>query len=762
MNRSSKIIVAIVLLSLTGVVAQQNSLFELGSWRSYFPAGEYTEMISGTESVIIANPYQLVLYYPSPADEVLILNKENGLSDVGISTISYLTSQDAIIVGYENGNVDIVTPERTYNIPGIKNNQNILTSKRINDIVISGDHIFLATDFGVVQIDGSIYEFESTFFTDDPVWQIAWNESEQMLYAASETELYRLHLDESTNLADINQWNIAPPDVGGLIQDISVWKGDFYLVAGDALWQLEEGQYFTEVPVTGSKVRFIKPSETHLLVGNEYSNIFTWDGNVSRQFISICLVPLKDVLMVDPETFWYLTKKEFGKFQEDRCESYSLPGVPSRFVTEMTVMNGDLFVATGGVTGIYNNLFREDGFYTDESGEWIEYNLHTVPELEARNMRDIYAVEKVPDREQVFFGTFWGGVIRYDHGELTLFDETNSSLGFSVTNPDRIRVADLFLDNQENLWVANHDAIRPLSVMTPSGDWRNFSISVSPRIEKLVVDEYQNIWMAIAERGLYIFRPNDWDDEQDDESRLIIPQPDDGSGTGFDNARINEIAMDKNGGVWLGTESGPVLFDCGNFAFDNICKGRKPVIELDGQLGVLLSNENVKAIAIDGGNRKWFGTDNGVYVVSAALDRIDHHFRSQNSPLPDNSITDIAIDPSSGEVFIATDQGLMSYRGEATEADPGAFASLAVYPNPVPPSYNGSVGIKNLAENALVRITTLSGRLIYENRATGGQMVWDRRDQDGQLVASGIYLVFATQDHSVTPFTQVGKLFLLD
>ncbi|MBY5959450.1 hypothetical protein KUV50_14965 [Membranicola marinus] len=763
MRQLPQLILIPVLFALTqGFAQQQNALFELGSWRSYFPAGEYTEVVAGDESVIVVNPYQLVVYYPDSEGDILLLNKGNGLSDVGISSVQYLPTQDAIVVGYVNGNVDIVTPDRTYNLPGIKNNQNILTSKRINDIGIAGERIYLATDFGIVEINVGIHEFGSTLFTDDPMEGVAWNDNERTLYAFSELELYRLQYTPSTNLADINQWHIAPSHVGGMIRDIAVWKENTYMVANDSLWIINSDQVFDRVPVTGSEVRYIKPSGTHLLVVNQYSNIFTWDGNHSRQFINLCLLPLRDVLMIDLESFWYLTKEEFGQYADNECEVYELTGVPSRFVTEMTVMDGDLFVATGGVTRIYNNLFREDGFYTNDGGAWRVFNLHTVPELGALNMRDIYTVEKVVDRNEVYFGTFWGGVIRYKEGQITLFDESNSSLGFSVTNPDRIRIADLFLDGRDNLWVANHDAIRPLSVMNSSGEWHNFSIPTGPRIEKLVVDEYENIWMAIAERGLLIMRPNDWMNDNDDETRLIIPQPDDGNGTGFDNARINEIAVDRNGGVWLGTESGPVLFDCGNFVFDQICKGRKPVLELNGQLGVLLRNENVKAIAIDGGNRKWFGTTNGVYVVNGALDRIDNHFTVDNSPLPSNSITDIAINQTSGEVFIATDEGLVSYRGAATESNPGSFEQMAVFPNPVPPAYKGPVGVKNLPENALVRIATLGGRLIYENRAQGGQLVWDRRDQDGRPVASGIYLVFATLDQSVAPFTQVGKVFLLD
>ena len=749
-----------LVLSLSGAVAQQNSSFDLGTWKAYLPAGEYTQLVKGTESVIVVNPFQLVFYYPETNEE-LLLHKGNGLSDIGISYVNYIDSQGAVVVGYENGNVDIVTPDRTYNIPGIKNNQNILASKRINDIAVFGDQVYLATDFGVVEINTTIYEFGSTLFTDEPVLHIEAQVESNTLFAATGSEMYFLEIQPSTNLADIQEWEIFPASEEGDIQDAAVWGGDIYLVVGDQLWKLVD-QLLSGVGVTGSKIRFIKPADSHLLVVNEYDNIFTWDGQQSVQFINLCLLQMRDVLMVNPRVFWYVKQHEFGLYQNDECQSRELPGVPSRFVTEMTVFNDDLYVATGGVSRIYNNLYREDGFYTNASGQWVTHRNTTEPVLGAVDMRDVYQVEKVPSRNQLYFGTFWSGVIGYEEGELTLFDETNSSLQFSVTNPDRIRVADLFLDREENLWVANHDAIRPLSVMTPAGEWRNFAIDVNPRIEKLIVDEYQNIWMAIAERGLYIFNPHDWDDEGDDESRLIIPQAGDESGTSFDNARINEIVIDRNGGVWLGTESGPVLFDCGNIAFDNICQGRKPVIELNGDLGVLLGNENVRAIAIDGGNRKWFGTDNGVYVISGAIDRIDHHFRSDNSPLPSNSIVDIAIDPVSGEVFIATESGLVSYRGEATEDDPASFSPLAVFPNPVPPAYAGPIGIKNLPENALVRITTLAGRLIYEDRALGGQLVWDRLDQDGRNVANGIYLVFATQDKSLAPYTQVGKIFLLD
>src|SRR5690606_25021235 len=287
-----------IVLSLSGAVAQQNSSFDLGTWKAYLPAGEYTQLVKGTESVIVVNPFQLVFYY-AETNEELLLHKGNGLCDIGISYVNYIDSQGAVVVGYENGNVDIVTPDRTYNIPGIKNNQNILASKRINDIAVFGDQVYLATDFGGVEINTTIYEFGSTLFTDEPVLHIEAQVESNTLFAATGSEMYFLEIQPSTNLADIQEWEIFPASEEGDIQDAAVWGGDIYLVVGDQLWKLVD-QLLSGVGVTGSKIRFIKPADSHLLVVNEYDNIFTWDGQQSVQFINLCLLQMRDVLMVNP------------------------------------------------------------------------------------------------------------------------------------------------------------------------------------------------------------------------------------------------------------------------------------------------------------------------------------------------------------------------------------------------------------------------------------------------------------------------------
>lgn len=748
------------LLWIPLLLPAQNEPFGLGTWRAYLPAGDYIALEAGEESLITANFYQLVLYYPETGEQ-LVLNKANGLSQTGISAVKFWKERGSIIVGYENGNVDVVTPDRTINIPGIRNNENILGARRINAIEIGEEMLYLATEFGIVSIDGATYEFSATLFTEDPILKIAWMPQTRQLIASSESEIFTLETDRNTNLSDISQWNILPPEFPGSVGDIAVWENALYLVVSGDLYQMQEDGSMTTVPASKAKVSHIRNGGERLLVINEFSNIISWDGEKSDQKANPCLSGLRGVVRRGNNEFWFVTKNDFGRFGSGGCEPVELAGVPSRYVSKMAVLDGDLFVATGGVTRIFGYLFREDGFYTNAGGGWTVFNNKTDEQLKARNMRDVYSAAVDPAAEKVYMGTFWDGLIEYDKGKIKIFDAANSTIQPSQLNPERTRITDIFLDEKENLWLANHDAPRPVVVKTRDGDWHSFRIPQKSDVERLVVDEWENIWMDIGELGLLIYRPNDWDRDGDDESRLIIPKSGSGDGTAFDNARINEIAIDREGAVWVCTESGPVVFDCGDFALDEMCQGRKPVIEIDGRLGVLLQKENVKAIAIDPANRKWLGTTNGVYVVNSSVTGIDHHFTAENSPLPHNSISDIAIDPVSGEVFIATDEGLVSYRGEAVESLTGASSSVTVYPNPVPPEYSGQVGIRELPENALVRITTLSGRQVFEKRALGGQVVWDQRDQDGRKLGSGVYLIYATKDDSFSPYTLTGKVFLL-
>ncbi|GAA5221766.1 type IX secretion system anionic LPS delivery protein PorZ [Membranihabitans marinus] len=739
---------------------QENSFYGLGDWKSYFPAKGYFEISKGENSIIATNPYQVTLYYPEDGEEQT-LNKVNGLSDIGISTSTYVDDIKTLIIGYENGNIDIVTEDRVVNLNGIKNNANIIESKRINDIVSSGNFAFLATSFGVVQIDLLAHEFGSTLFSQSSILDLEVNGDNGSLVAVSADDLYQYSLILDQNFADIANWTVYPLGLVNPIDEMVVWKNQIYTLSDGVVMKWDENQAVligSGIPVI-RPIKKLVPEVNSLLLINDFDNVLEWDGNQLVQTFNPCLSGLEDIIFQGEGGFYYVVDEGIGQYKDGDCHFQSIDGLPSLFLSEMSVFNGSLYGATGGVNQIYNNLFREDGFFTNESGEWQLYGRNTVAELEERDMRDIICVAVDGETEEVYFGSFWDGVVVYKDGEIKVFDEENSSLQNSVFHPGRTRVSDIFIDDSKNIWMANHYAPRPIVVYTSDGNWHSFPSPVETNIEGLVVDGQGFVWMDVRNLGIVIVDLGDWNTDADDKYRLILPNSSDA--TLFDNAQINELTVDLDGVVWVGTQSGPVRFDCGSVALESICAGRKPIIEIDDVPGILLGDENIRAIAIDPGNRKWFGTENGVYVINSNTDNIDHHFTTSNSPLPSNIVNDIAIDEESGEVYISTEGGLLSYRAEATKTKFVDRKKAVVYPNPVPPTFGGQIGIKELSNNALVRITSLDGRLIYERRAVGGQLAWDGLDRDGQQVKGGIYLVFATSDESLSPFTQVGKIFLL-
>lgn len=205
---------------------------------------------------------------------------------------------------------------------------------------------------------------------------------------------------------------------------------------------------------------------------------------------------------------------------------------------------------------------------------------------------------------------------------------------------------------------------------------------------------------------------------------------------------VNSIAVDKNNTIYIAVNGGIVAIN----SDERIIESQNltdfistPVID-----GVrTLATEIVLSIAIDGGNRKWIGTEAALYLFNEDLSEIIQKFTNVNSPLPSNVINFLNLEPVSGELFIYTKNGIVSYRTNATDGNEIQENSVLVFPNPVQPQFNGVVGISGLVANAFVKITDVSGRLVYQTRANGGTASWDLTSQNGNRAESGIYFIFS-------------------
>jgi Predicted periplasmic ligand-binding sensor domain len=315
-------------------------------------------------------------------------------------------------------------------------------------------------------------------------------------------------------------------------------------------------------------------------------------------------------------------------------------------------------------------------------------------------------------------------------------------------------------DAAGNLWISNYGAKAPIAVLKADGTLRNFNAAPANFLLQAVVDKNGYKWFNIAfGSGILVYDSGaDLDSPADDRYRIINT-----TNSVLPTNFVNCLAVDLDGDVWVGTQQGVVSFECGANVFEESCKGRRRIVNVDGFNGYLLETEDVKTIAIDGANQKWFGSNNGVFVQSPdALTQVAR-FTQTNSPLFDNAVNDIAINPVTGEAWIGTERGLVSLRTGAVEGGRVNRPTAYAYPNPVEPDYDGPIAVYGLARDANVKITDAAGRLVYEGKALGGQAVWNGRDYLGRRVASGVYLIFATSSATFEePDAIVTKVVVLN
>jgi hypothetical protein len=226
----------------------------------------------------------------------------------------------------------------------------------------------------------------------------------------------------------------------------------------------------------------------------------------------------------------------------------------------------------------------------------------------------------------------------------------------------------------------------------------------------------------------------------------------------FTDARA--LAIDNRNQLWIGTTKGlRILSDVNDFQTEDQLTTAPIIILEDNLAQELLYEQFITDIVVDGANNKWIGTaDSGLFLVSPNGQETKYHFTVNNSPLPSNIINDIDINSATGEVFIATSKGMISFKGTATIASED-LSNVYVYPNPVRPEFEGTVKIAGLLNKANIKITDIEGNLVYETTSEGGTIEWDTTAFGKYKVASGVYMIFISAQDGVE--TKVKKVMII-
>ncbi len=748
----------------------------LGQWRQHLPWQRASFVAQSETKVYFATEWGIVEVDKAERTPRFITRIE-GLSAANISRIGFHRPTRSLLIVYEDSNMDIWKADNgtVVNLPVIALNRQLQGDKRVYDIAFDGPFAYLACGFGIVQLHVERAEVRYTVFTDAIVRSVAVHDGH--LYAATTEGFFRLPLNDP-NPSDFGRWQaLGAPE--GLPQglaagDMESHKGLLFIGLGKALCRYDGIRLDTLVLHPEREVVFLTAEGSGLVIGWKRG----FNGHVqylpdpfgSPYDIHWACESFGPLYCIEDGTrrFWMADGNDDFRFFDnytDRCERFRYNSPHREAVSEIALGQGRVFVATPGNLPTLAPLYSRAGIYIREpDGLWMRLYERSNPELVPHDAHvDLWRVAVHPFLPKFYIGSFWGGLIEATGvGQPTkVYTQYNSTLQNAGTaGANRTSIGGLAFDENGNLWLSNYGAPQtPIAVLKPDGTLRHFPAPVNNLLQ-VVVDRNGYKWFVVGfSGGLLVYDSGvRLDDPADDGYRQITT-----ANSVLPTNAVNCLAVDLDGDVWVGTAQGAVSFLCGTNALKDICRGTRRIINVDGFNGYLLENESVQTIAVDGANRKWFGTTNGIFVHSPSGEELLARFTATNSPLLDNNIRHIAIDPLTGEVWIATAKGLVSLRTEAVEGGPVHGEQPYAYPNPVRPDYDGPIAIYGLARDANVKITDITGNLVYEGRAAGGQAVWNGRDYLGRRVASGVYLVFATSTRDLeNPEGVVAKIVVLN
>ena len=428
------------------------------------------------------------------------------------------------------------------------------------------------------------------------------------------------------------------------------------------------------------------------------------------------------------------------------------PGGPKYNYFGFMRFKHDRLYTCGGGYSAFDEWKRPGTIQVLNNGSWLELQSN-IAEVTGWRYRDVLALDIDPNDPEHIFACGQTGLYEFQNNLLKLAHNIdNSPLESNIDNrKEWVIVEGVVFDNNSNMYCSNVGAsTQAILQYTNNKKWN----SINPRelfnsdnvshygLQSLYIDSRELLWFVNYH---WIFPAIFCYDIKNGKLISYFSNFINQDGIALTNPYPHYICEDKEGNMWIGTFAGPLVINKEDIYETDHYLTQIKVPRNDGTdyADYLFSGINITAIAIDGGNRKWFGTNNnGVYLISADNMVQIHHFTTENSPLLSNSIESITINPNTGEVFFGTIKGLCSFISDATEPnDEMTKDNVWAYPNPVEPGYTGPITITGLTLDADVKILSANGALIHQGRSNGGTYTWDGCDQQGRRVASGVYMV---------------------
>lgn len=754
---------------LTAIFLLLSNMFAwagIGSWRSHLAYHNATQCAVVGDKVYVVSDGSLYSY-SSDDGFVESCDKTNLLSDQGIHHIAADEQTNTLLVVYNNANIDLIHPDGgVTNITDFVNE--VTLDPTVNGVNIVAGKAYLATNFGLTILDVERAEFANTYALGKVTYScVEWN---GIIYAATGEGLYRG--DTHRNLLDISNWTKLNNEV--YLQLATFDENLVALKAKESIYTIDTtngtSTLFRKGPwhfMCLNKNRLLIGNHTYVLVYNALDNLFqlTFDGTVNS-------------IAADDNTYWTTNGSQgLNGYQYDaeaktttQIASQIIPNSPVRnYCQYLSFVDDNRLLVAGGCINYFGTTFYDGTLMMYEDDTWISFEEEGITERTAGHYKNMTSIVQDPkDPNHHFASSFGQGIYefrdmkfirQYTHKEKAgLSDVVASPLESAV--PDSYiytRISRLQYDKEDNLWITNSRAESPLKIMKSDGTFVNLyykELEQLKTVTDILFDNYGRVWVVSmrAPAGLFCIDMNGTlENVADDRVKSFNDNFVDQDGNSVQVYYINDIVEDHNADIWVMTDKGPyVLYNTETVFDDNYHFTKVKVPRNDGTnyADYLLDGAYTTCIEVDAANRKWIGTlSNGLYLIGPDGLESVCHFTKENSSLPSNVIESLALNHKTGELFIGTDKGLVSYMGDAVRAaETYEKENVYAYPNPVASDYNGPITIVGLKANSHVKVINTAGRLVAEGTSLGGSFTWDGRTPQGQRVSTGVYYVLGCDE----------------
>jgi len=753
-------------------------------WNGHFSFNNSIDTSIGNGKIFTASENAIYIYSTS-TDQLEEISTIDGLSGDFISNIYYSSNFNKLVIGYENGLLQIVdfSSESILTIYDIIEKETIAPNKKkINELTEFDGIIYIATDYGISLYDLNLLEFGDSLFIGDGGGQEEVNQtiiSDNYLYAALPDfgGIKRVSLD--LDIINYQNWDIFHSGDFNFILNFN----EGFIFTNESSVLLSQGNSYEEVISLSQTINDITINEGQIIITTE-NKIFIYDSNFnlinSSINSSLFNTFFNSSALYNDNIYIATSKKGLLKINLNNIQqNYSILPVGPLYnnVFSINSLYGNLWATFGDYTNTYNPYpLKRKGISHLTNNSWSNISIDSIPE-KAVNLNNI-SINPF-NLDNVFISSYHGGLLEISGESLSLYDESNSSLESLATSDisyNSIRISSSVFDDSGMLWLMNSRVDSPLkSYNLDTNQWSSYDFTQiiadgyndELGFSDIVTDGNGTKWIGGLNSGIIGFNENG--------GNPLIKKLNDNDTGNLPSSYVKSLAIDNNNHLWIGTIKGlRVLYNTSNF-FNTNASTQQIVIEEDGIYKELLEQQVISDIKVDGSNNKWVGTiGSGIFYFSQNGQQTIYHFTKNNSPLPSNNINDIALDFVNGLVFIATDKGLVSFDSGGSSTS-STLEDSYVYPNPVRPSFNmdiEKIKIAGITDDINIKITDISGNLVAEANSNvnsryngfnlevdGGVAYWNGKNLANRTVSSGVYIVMLSNRNTYE--TKVLKIMII-